>query len=307
MNTSTPKPYRDYADFLAAFFPGKMQKLTVDAGFTCPNRDGTLGRGGCTYCNNASFSPLEHMRRESVTAQLDAGKRFFGRKYPDMRYLAYFQSYTSTHGNRARLLEHYREALAVDKIDGIIIGTRPDCVDPPLLEALRGLGKPVFMEYGAESSHNATLEAVNRCHTWEQAVEAVRLTVDAGIPVGLHFIMGLPGETIEMMMETVRRAAALPISTVKFHQLQIIRGTVMARQFENNAFPAAGEPTIFSVEEYLDLCVKIVTAIREANTSLAIERFTSSAPSELLVAPRWGMKNYQFTSLLHRRLALTGS
>ena len=233
----TAKPYRDYADFLAGFFPGKMQKLTVDAGFTCPNRDGTVGRGGCTYCNNASFSPLAGMRRQSVTDQLEAGKRFFARKYPSMRYLAYFQSYTGTHGDLTTLLADYREALAVDKVDGLIIGTRPDCISPELLSAFTSLGAPVFMEYGAESSHNSTLDLVNRCHTWEQTVEAVRLTASYNIPVGLHFIMGLPGESRDMMLETVRRAARLPVSTLKFHQLQIIRGTRLARQFAGGSFP----------------------------------------------------------------------
>lgn len=293
------KFYKDYSDFLAEYFPVKMQKLTVDAGFSCPNRDGTVGRGGCTYCNNASFSPLEDMRRASVTEQLEAGKVFFARKYPEMRYLAYFQSYTSTHGDRSKLLALYREALDVDKVDGLIIGTRPDCVDMELLMELKGLGKPVFMEYGAESSHNSTLEAVNRCHTWEQTVAAVNMTHSAGIPVGLHFIMGLPGETADMMLDTVRKAAALPLSTIKFHQLQIIKGTPMARSFSAGQLDDA---TLFGVEEYIDLCVRIVRLLTRLNPEVAIERFTSSAPAQLLLAPRWGLKNYQFAHLLAGRL-----
>ena len=297
------KPYRDYSDFLADHFPCKMQKLTVDAGNTCPNRDGTVGRGGCTYCNNASFSPLVHLRRETVTTQLEAGKCFFEKKYPHMRYLAYFQSYTSTHGDRDTLMAQYREALSVEKVDGLIIGTRPDCVDAPLLAMLRSLGKPVFMEYGAESSHNTTLGLVNRCHTWEQTVEAVRLTVEAGLPAGLHFIMGLPGETTDMMLATVRRAAALQIATVKFHQLQIIKGTPMARLYQENAFAPGQQPTLFSVEQYLELCSEIIGIVSEINPHLAIERFTSSAPSDMLLAPRWGMKNHEFTDLLRQRLA----
>ena len=293
------KTYKDYADFLKGYFPGKMQKLTVDAGFSCPNRDGTVGRGGCTYCNNASFSPREHMQRASVAEQLEAGKSFFGKKYPDMRYLAYFQSYTSTHGDREKLMSLYSEALSVDKVDGIVIGTRPDCVDASLLHALAHIGKPVFMEYGAESSHNKTLEAVNRCHTWEKTLEAVHMTVDAGLPAGLHFIMGLPGETTDMMLETVRRAALLPISTVKFHQLQIIKGTRMARSLESGEDLGV---TLFTVDEYIALCSRIVSILKSLNPSVAIERFTSSAPSDLLIAPRWGLKNYQFTHLLHRAL-----
>ncbi len=295
------KFYRDYADFLAEYFPGKMQKLTVDAGFTCPNRDGTVGRGGCTYCNNASFSPLEdRLRLGSVTRQLEEGKRFFARKYPSMRYLAYFQSYTSTHGDRNAILELYREALAVDKVDGLIIGTRPDCVDRHFLDDLKSIGKPVFMEYGAESSHDSTLETVNRCHTWQQTVEAVKMTVAARIPAGLHFIMGLPGETRDMMLETVSRAALLPLSTLKFHQLQIIRGTRMAKDFVDGRLASA---TLFTPDEYISLCKDIVRIIAGINPSIAIERFTSSAPSDLLLAPRWGIKNYEFTHMLLRELA----
>lgn len=207
--------YRDYADFLRERFDGKMQKITIDAGFSCPNRDGTIGRGGCVYCNNLSFSPMPS--RGSIAAQIEAGKAFFARKYPRMRYLAYFQSYTNTHGPIDRLMELYSEALATEGVDGLIIGTRPDCVSDELLRALSALGRPVIMEYGAESSHNDTLRVINRCHTWEQTVDTVERTVAAGLPVGLHFIMGLPGETEEMMLQTAGRAARLPISTLKFH------------------------------------------------------------------------------------------
>ena len=300
--------YRDYSDFLKELFPVKMQKLTVNAGFSCPNRDGTLGRGGCSYCNNASFSPW--LGAADVASQLEKGKLFFGKKYPDMRYLAYFQSYTNTHADIRRLMALYNEAISVDKVDGLIIGTRPDCVSDELLKALACMGKPVIMEYGAESSHNATLELVNRCHTWEQTEDAVMRTVEAGLPVGLHFIMGLPGETEEMMLQTVERVATLPVGTVKFHQLQIIRGTVLEREAVCDTacggFMFRGaQIKSFSVEEYVELCVKIVATLRRLNPGIAIERFTSQAPAELLVSPRWGLKNYQFVNLLHNRLART--
>lgn len=317
--------YRDYADFLRDRFEGKMQKITVDAGFSCPNRDGTIGRGGCVYCNNRSFSPLP--ARGGIAAQIEAGKAFFARKYPHMRYLAYFQSYTNTHGPIDRLMELYGEALAADGVDGLIIGTRPDCVADDLLRALASAGKPVIMEYGAESSHNETLQTINRCHTWEQTVDAVERTVAAGLPVGLHFIMGLPGETEEMMLQTVERAARLPISTLKFHQLQVISGTTLAKEIQGlTPHPSTSEtsetsatsetpartqnrPTfrgrpieIFSVEAYIDLCVKIVEIISRENPSIAIERFTSQAPAGMLIAPRWGLKNYQFANLLENAL-----
>lgn len=323
--------YRDYADFLRERFDGKMQKITIDAGFSCPNRDGTIGRGGCVYCNNLSFSPMPS--RGSIAAQIEAGKAFFARKYPRMRYLAYFQSYTNTHGPIDRLMELYSEALATEGVDGLIIGTRPDCVSDELLRALSALGRPVIMEYGAESSHNDTLRVINRCHTWEQTVDTVERTVAAGLPVGLHFIMGLPGETEKMMLQTAGRAARLPISTLKFHQLQIISGTTLAKGIQgltplSTTFDASvtseasdtsetsatstriqnrptfrGRPIeIFSVDAYIDLCVKIVETIVRENPSIAIERFTSQAPAGMLIAPRWGLKNYQFTHLLEKAL-----
>lgn len=316
--------YRDYADFLRERFDGKMQKITVDAGFSCPNRDGTIGRGGCVYCNNLSFSPMPS--RGSIAAQIEAGKAFFARKYPRMRYLAYFQSYTNTHGPIDRLMGLYSEALATEGVDGLIIGTRPDCVSDELLRALSALGRPVIMEYGAESSHNDTLRVINRCHTWEQTVDTAERTVAAGLPVGLHFIMGLPGETEEMMLQTAGRAARLPISTLKFHQLQIISGTPLAREIQGLAHPYTSEPSatsetsttstriqnrptfrgrpieIFSVDAYIDLCIRIVETIVRVNPSIAIERFTSQAPAELLIAPRWGLKNYQFVHLLEKAL-----
>lgn len=293
------KPYKDYSDYITGLFGSKMQKLTVNAGFTCPNRDGTVGRGGCTYCNNASFSPMAHAHHAPVAEQLAEGKRFFEHKYPQMRYLAYFQSYTNTHGDISRLMSLYSEALSVEKVDGLIIGTRPDCVPDELLRQLAALPAPVMMEYGAETTHNSTLATINRCHTWEQTVDAVRRTHAAGLHVGLHFIMGLPGETEEMMLQSVERAIALPISTIKFHQLQIIAGTPMARSWQEGSLPTL---RLFDVDSYLSLCARIVNLITTRAPHIAIERFTSSAPSSLLLAPRWGLKNYEFTHRLHRLL-----
>lgn len=288
--------YRDFADFLAEQFPGtKMQKLAVNAGFTCPNRDGTKGRGGCTYCNNLSFNPGYCSPRLSVSEQIEAGRRFFARKYPDMRYLAYFQAYTNTHSDDIdRLMSLYEEALAADGVDGVIIGTRPDCMPDALLARLRKLPW-VMVEYGAESSHNATLERINRCHTWEDTVDAVERTHAAGIPVGLHLIMGLPGETEDMMLRTVDAVGSLPVSTVKFHQLQLVRGTRMASDIEKGLYDIRR----FTADEYAGLCVKIVRKLRPG---IAIERFVSQTPADMLLYPRWGLKNYQFTNLLMRRL-----
>ena len=290
--------YKDYSDFLAERFDGKVQKLTVDAGFTCPNRDGSLGRGGCIYCNNTSFSPTTGEKHRTVTRQLEDGKQFFSRKYPDMRYLAYFQSYTNTYGSVDNLMALYEEALGVDGIAGIIIGTRPDCMPDELLSRLSALNqiKPVIIEYGAESSHDSTLETINRCHTWHQTVDAVMRTHNEGLSVGLHFILGLPGETRDMMLETVNRLNTLPVDCVKFHQLQIVNGTVLAAMYRSNPEIVS----LFDVDSYIDLCAEIVERLRD---DIAIERFVSQSPDSLLIAPRWGLKNYEFTHLLFKKLS----
>lgn len=295
---ASDRPWRDFADFLAGYFPGKMQKLAVNASLGCPNRDGTVGRGGCIYCLNASFTPAYCRAGAGIRAQLEAGKRFFARKYPHMRYLAYFQAYTSTHGMVDKVLPMYEEALGTEGVDGLIIGTRPDCMPPQLLDGLArmGRGRFVMVEYGAESSHDATLKLINRCHTWEQTVDAVRRTAAAGLPVGLHLINGLPGEDDAMILQTVDAVSALPVNTVKFHQLQVLRGTPLARMVERGELAVRG----WTVEEYADLCAHILGRLRP---DIAVERFVSQAPPDMLLSPRWGIKNHEFSDMLRRRLA----
>ncbi len=289
------KLHRDFSDFLADHFPWKMQKLGVDAGFSCPNRDGTKGYGGCTYCNNRSFSPDYCRETPGIADQLEKGKAFFGRKYPDMKYLAYFQAYTNTHDSDTdRLMTLYREACETDDIKGVIIGTRPDCISRYLLGKLTELPW-VMMEYGAESSHDRTLERVNRCHTWTDTVNAVRMTAETGIPVGLHFIMGLPGETREDMLTTIRRVNDLPVDTIKIHQLQLLKGTRMAADVEAGLYDIPR----FTPESYADLCADIVRTLRD---DIAIERFVSQSPPDLLIHPRWGLKNYQFIHLIEKTI-----
>ncbi len=294
-----PVNYKQYSEFLAEKFPGhvKLQKVGVSVGFSCPNRDGTIGRGGCAYCNNASFTPDYGRRPDDIVETIEKGKAFFARKYPQMKYLAYFQSYTNTHGADVdTLMQMYRRAAEVEDVVGVIIGTRPDCVPDELLDRLAEMNRtvcPVMLEFGAESSHDATLMAVNRCHTWADTVDAVHRATSRGLSVGLHFIMGLPGETTDMMLDTVRRAVALPVDTLKFHQLQIIRGTRFADEYATN--PAKFR--LFTVDEYVALCRRIIDIV--APTGIAIERFVSQSPDTLLIAPRWHLKNYQFTHLLH--------
>ena len=293
--------YRDYADFLAEKFDGKVQKLPVDGGFSCPNRDGTLGYGGCVYCNNRSFSPM-HSAGRTIRQQLEEGKRFFSRKYPSMKYLAYFQSHTNTYSPVDRALGLYREAIETDDVVGLVIATRPDCMPDRLLDELTAINRltPVIIEYGAESSHDTTLHRINRCHLWQDTVDAVRRTAAAGLSVGLHLIMGLPGESDGMMLTTVDRVSELPVDTVKFHQLQVISGTRLAADI------AAGRESVeaMTLERYIDLCCKIIERLRD---DIAIERFVSQSPGDMLISPRWGLKSGEFVERLHRRLSQRNS
>lgn len=290
--------FTSFAAFIDRYFPGKkMQKLAINAGFSCPNRDGTVGRGGCTYCLNSSFNPAYCSAEKPVRQQIEEGKAFFARKYPSMRYLAYFQAYTNTHGEQSRLMELYDEALGTDGVDGLIIGTRPDCMPQMLLESLADIHrrKFVMIEYGAETANNATLERINRCHSWETTVDAVSRTAREGIPVGLHLIMGLPGENRDDMLHTIDEVNNLPVDVVKIHQLQLVRGTRMALEVERGDYDIPR----FSVEEYLDLCVEIADRLR---SDIAIERFVSQSPPDILIYPKWGLKNYQFMNLLNERI-----
>lgn len=280
-------------------FPGrKVQKLSIDAGFTCPNRDGSIGIGGCIYCNNSSFTPSYCTPADSVKIQIEKGKQFFGKKYPNMKYLAYFQSYTNTFGrSTAELTDMYRSAVEIEDVVGVIIGTRPDCLPEELVEGLALLNRdtPIIIEIGAETSFDKTLELINRNHTWHQVEDAVKRLNACGIRCGLHLIAGLPGESNEDVLTTIRRACSLPIDSIKLHQLQVIKNTILHRKM------ISGEITVkpFEVEDYLNLCVEIVRLVPR---HICIERFLSSSPPEMVVAPKWGLKNYQFTNLLINRL-----
>ncbi len=292
--------YKEYSEYLAERWPGlKVQKLSVDAGFSCPNRDGTIGSGGCIYCDNSSFTPGYCNPRQSVAGQLAEGRRFFSRKYPHMKYLAYFQSFTGTHASATeRLRQLYDEALAQPDVVGLIIGTRPDSLPENVMDLLSEINhrRRVIVEIGAETSHDATLRRINRCHTWQDVEDAALRLSKRGIECGLHLIAGLPGESSDDVLATVERACRLSIASIKLHQLQVIRGTILDRLRRSGEI----QVTPFSIEEYLDLCVKVVRLI---DRRVAIERFLASAPPEMVEAPRWGLKNYQFTNLLLNRLA----
>lgn len=294
--------YYDFSAYLSEHFSFKVQKISLNAGFTCPNRDGTVGYGGCTYCNNQTFNPAYCHTDKSVTEQLEEGKRFFARKYPDMKFLAYFQAYTNTYGELQELKRKYEEALTVPDVVGIVIGTRPDCMPEELLDYLEELNRRTFLivEYGIESTDNETLHRINRGHTFEQAVQAVCRTAERGIRVGAHIILGLPGETKEMLMKQAGILSKLPLTTLKLHQLQLIKGTRMAMEYEKGP----SDFHLFTADEYIDLVIDYVEHLRP---NLVLERFVSQSPKELLIAPDWGLKNHEFTDKVKKRMRERGS
>ncbi|MBR1409583.1 MAG: TIGR01212 family radical SAM protein [Prevotella sp.] len=283
--------YNDYGTWIRSRFPYRVQKISIDAGFSCPNRDGRISTGGCTYCDNRTFNPSYCQRHHSVTQQLEKGKRFFARKYPEMKYLAYFQAFTNTYAPLYHLISLYEEALRVDDVVGIVIGTRPDCVSDELLDYLGELSKRTFVlvEYGVESANNSTLLRINRGHTFQQSRDAIMQSHQHGLLTGAHIILGLPGEDAEESLRQASIISSLPVDILKIHQMQIIRGTRLAAEYEANPFH------IYTVDEYIELIAHYIQHLR---ADLILERFVSQSPKELLIAPHWGLKNYEFTNLL---------
>lgn len=303
--------YKSYGAWMKNRFGCKVQKISIDAGFSCPNRDGKIGRGGCIYCNNATFNPdyctntagrVSQEERillttENIKSQLEKGKEFFSRKYPEMKYIAYFQSYTNTYDDIEALKQMYEAVLSVPDVVGISIATRPDCVSDELLDYLEELSHRTFltMEYGVESLNDKTLKIINRGHTSECSINIIRNTHARGIIVCAHLILGLPGESREEILRQEEIINSLPIDFLKLHQLQITKGTILEHRPD-----LIEQCTLYTPEEYIDLVVEYLSRLR---SDIIIERFTSQSPAELLVAPRWGLKNYEFTNLLNKRLA----
>ena len=299
MNYSVSMPYNDYGTWLRQRFPYKVQKISVDAGFTCPNRDGRLGTGGCIYCNNDSFNPSYCQREKSVKQQLVEGKEFFRRKYPEMRYMAYFQAFTNTYSTLDHLKSLYEEALDVEDVVGLVIGTRPDCIDDTLLDYLTQLARQtmVTLEYGIETANDDTLRLIRRGHDFQCVRDAVERTKGRGIVIGGHVILGLPGEDAE---ESVRQATImteLGLDVLKIHQMQIIRGTRLAQMYAENPFH------LYSPEEYSELIVRYLEHLSE---DMVVERFASQSPKEMLIAPKWGLKNYELTNLIVNKMKREG-
>ena len=307
------KRYNTFVGYYKRQYGERLQKLVIDAGFTCPNRDGTVGRGGCSFCDNAAFHPSYSTSGKSIAEQIDEGIEFHQVRYRNTKhYLAYFQSYSNTYAPVSRLRELYLAALTHPKIVGIVIGTRPDCVDEEKLDFLAGLKAgeglgnwhrdgfehPVVkVEYGIESCYDETLLRVGRGHDVAVAEKAVRMSAERGLEPGAHFILGLPGETREMLLGQCRFISSLPLHSVKFHQLQIVKGTRMEKEF-------AQVPQDFlrlSLPDYLDMVIDILERLRP---DLYIERVAGEVPPRFVNETQWGLiRNFQILHLLDERLS----
>lgn len=289
--------YNEFGPWLKNLLGMKVQKISINAGFTCPNRDGSVGVGGCTYCNNQTFNPEYCRTEKSVAQQLEEGKRFFARKYPEMKYMAYFQAYTNTYSELDDLKRKYEDALGVDGVVGLVIGTRPDCVPDNLLDYLAELNRQVcvIVEYGIESVNDKTLERINRGHDYTCVVDAVNRTSERGLITGGHVILGLPGESRDDILKCADVLSELPLTTLKLHQLQLIKGTSMAEEYFAN--PEGFH--LFGADEYVDLVIDYVERLRP---DIVLERFVSQSPSSLLAIPGWGLKNFEFVEKVRHRM-----
>ena len=290
--------YNDFSSFIKRKFNQRVQKVSIDAGFTCPNKDGSKGTGGCTYCNNNTFNPDYCKPIKPIKQQIDEGIGFFSKKYKTQKYLAYFQAFTNTYAPLADLRIMYEEALAHDDVIGLVIATRPDCIKDEVLNYLEELAKRgnfIKLEFGLESTKNETLEAINRCQTHEEAIDAFKRADGRGLHLGGHLILGLPGESKVDMLEHARKVSELPINTLKVHHLQIVKHTMMAHQFKNN-------PDMFTfmeLEEYIDLVVDFIELLKP---EIIIERFFSESPARMLIYPNYGLKNFEVKHLVEKRL-----
>ncbi len=292
--------FNSWSDVVRKRFGTRLQKLTINAGFTCPNRDGTVAVGGCTFCNNKGFNPSYCDPEKPIHQQIDEGLAFIRKRYPRASlFLAYFQAYSNTHAPLQVLKEVYHEALSHPDIFGLVIGTRPDCVDDEKLDYLAELSQKHFIkvEYGVESCYDETLQRVNRGHGFEDSRRAIEATAARNISCGIHMIFGLPGESREMMLAQAEMINALPVDTIKFHQLQIVKDTAMALEYLNN--PDSFRQ--FDLEEYVDFMVAFIERLRP---EIAIDRFSGEVPPRYILGKRWvNVRADSIIGMIEKRLS----
>jgi len=280
--------YNSYPEYFKMKFGSRLQKVAIDAGFSCPNRDGTKGNGGCTFCDNDAFNPSYCGAGKPISQQIYEGIEFHHTRYRKAKqFLAYFQAFSNTYAPLEKLKSLYEEALSMEGIVGLVIGTRPDCVDEQKLDYLSQLAKQYYIkiEYGLESIHDETLTSINRGHTFETSLKAIQLTHERNIPAGAHFIIGLPGESKKSFLSDIEIISSLKLESIKFHQLQIIRGTRMEQEFQNN--PEQFE--LYNLDEYLTLMTEVVEKL---NPDFVIERIAAEVPPRFLPREGWGLIRY---------------
>lgn len=291
--------YNAYAPYFTNLFGERVQKISVDAGFTCPNRDGKLATGGCTYCNNNAFNPSYCDPAKPIGQQVKDGIEFHKIRYRRAnKYLVYFQPYSNTYAPLSKLKKLYGAALSQPGVTGLVIGTRPDCVDNEILKYLKQLSENhyIVIEYGVESIYDETLERINRKYTFGQSKETILKSAKYGLKIGAHFIFGLPGESRQMMMESVNTINRLPLKSIKFHQLQIVKSTMMEKDYA--AYP--GHYDLFSFEEYVDFIIRFTERL---NPAFIIERFAGEVPPRFLAVPGWGnIRNDQINVAIEKEM-----
>ncbi|MDM8549822.1 TIGR01212 family radical SAM protein [Desulfobacterales bacterium HSG2] len=289
------KRYNDLNTCLRSIFGCRVQKITIDAGFSCPNRDGTVSTGGCIYCNARGSGTGAHAKGLSITDQLIKGKKMLSRRYKAKKFIAYFQSFSNTYAPAERLRSLYEEALTVEDMVGLSIGTRPDCVDEPVLKLLQGYAENylIWIEYGLQSAHDPTLARINRGHDFQCFGKAVEITKGRGIKICAHVILGLPGEDKARMLETARAVADMGIDGIKLHLLYVIKGTRLEQLYREGAYKCLEQ------QEYVDIVCDFLQLIPR---KMIIQRLTGDPHREELVAPMWALKKRETLDLIKNTL-----
>ena len=298
MQIKKQKRYTDYSSYIKKKFGGRVQKVSINAGFTCPNIDGSKGKGGCTYCNNNTFNPEYCKPIKPISQQIEEGITFFSKMYKSQKYLAYFQAFTNTYAPLEQLKQKYEQALKHKDVIGLVIATRPDCITNEILDYLEQLvraGNFIKLEFGLESTNNKTLELINRCQSHEDAIKAFEMAKNRGILLGAHIILGLPGESKKDMLNNALAINRLPVDTLKIHHLQIVKHTMMAFQHKKDS----SQFSFFTLDEYLDLVINFLEIL---SPKIIVERFFSESPEHLLIAPKYGLKNFELVHKIEKLL-----
>lgn len=287
--------YHAFGDFLRNRFGEKVYKISVDAGFTCPNRDGTIGTSGCVFCNNDAFRASSSLPGLSIKEQIARGMSFIRKRYHATKFLVYFQPFTNTYAPVERLEDLYEQALSHHDVVGLAIGTRPDTVDGEKIALLERLARDRFIlvEYGMQSMYEKSLDFINRGHGYREFLRALDMTKGRGIWIGAHVIVGLPTETRQETLAMAGEISRLPVDFLKIHHLQVLKDTLLEVLYRENPFP------LFAYNDYLDF---IVAFLERLSPRIAIQRLFATAPDRLLIAPRWDKSRQETLRDIERTL-----